>query len=307
LSAGVAAQRERFAAARVARQPVRIPEVSNAGSELQPEVSSNSKQPNEEVMSSTDSRRLGEARDRRVEIEASLEPLFTDGLITEVLGLVRKGKEANVYCCRGSNETGGEYIAAKVYRAIEQRAFRNDGLYQGGRDRVLGGRDKRALANKSRQGRIVQSGLWVHSEFETLTLLHQAGADVPAPIACVGQALLMEFIGDGAAPAPMLARVAMAPEEGQLCLRRIIDNIALWLTNHRVHGDLSPYNILYRNGEVVMIDFPQAVDPRFNENARGLLERDLENVCGHFARMRLRPDPERIAHQLWERYRVGDL
>ncbi|HEY6418542.1 MAG TPA: RIO1 family regulatory kinase/ATPase [Candidatus Binataceae bacterium] len=258
-------------------------------------------------MSSSEFKRLGEARDRRVEIEASLEPLFTDGLITEVLGIVRKGKEANVYCCRGSSWTGREFVAAKIYRAIEQRGFRNDASYQQGRDRALTGSAKRALANKSRQGRIVQSGVWVHSEYETLMLLHQAGADVPAPIACVGQGLLMEFIGDGATPAPMLSRVAMAPDEAQRSLRRIVDNIALWLTNHRVHGDLSPYNILYRDGDVVMIDFPQAVDPRFNENARSLLERDLENVCAHFARAGLRPDPQRIAHELWRRYRVGDL
>ncbi len=257
-------------------------------------------------MSSTELKRLGEARDRRIEIEASLEPLFSDGLITEVVGIVRKGKEANVYCCRGSSWTGREFVAAKVFRAIEQRAFRNAAVYQPGRDRRLHGSAKRALANKSRQGRIVQSGVWVRSEFETLTLLHQAGADVPEPIACLGQALLMEFIGDGAEPAPMLARVAMAPEEAQPSLRRIIGNIALWLTNHRVHGDLSPYNILYRDGEVVMIDFPQAVDPRFNENARSLLERDLENVCGDFARAGLRPDPRRIAHELWQRYRFGD-
>ena len=50
----------------------------------------------------SDFKDFGEARDRRYEIEASLDPLFADGLITEVLGLVRKGKEANVYCCRGS-------------------------------------------------------------------------------------------------------------------------------------------------------------------------------------------------------------
>jgi len=258
-------------------------------------------------MSSSDLRRLGEARDRRGEIEAALEPLYTDGLITEVVDLVRRGKEANVYCCRGSSWSGREYVAAKVYRAIEQRGFRNDGAYQPGRERALATRAKRALANKSRQGRMVQFGVWIHSEFETLQMLHQAGADVPEPIACVGSTLLMEFIGDGAEAAPMLARVAMNAEEAQACLRQVIDNIALWLGLHRIHGDLSPYNILYRDGGVVMIDFPQAVDPRFNPNARDLLERDLENVCGHFERLGLRPNAKRIAHELWQRYRFGDV
>jgi RIO kinase 1 len=250
---------------------------------------------NEGIMSGSEQKRLGEARDRRFEIEASLEPLFADGLITEVLGLVRKGKEANVYCCRGSRWSGREYVAAKVYRSLEQRGFQ------------LPGSAKRALANKSRQGRLVQAGVWIHSEFETLQLLHAAGANVPEPISCTGSAILMEFIGDGAEAAPMLARVAMGADEARNCLRQILDNVTLWLRCDRIHGDLSVYNVLYRDGGIVVIDFPQAVDPRFNHNARHLLERDLENVCGHFARAGLHPDARRIASEMWNRYRVSGL
>jgi len=258
-------------------------------------------------MSGSELRRLGEARDRRIEIEASLEPLFADGLITEVLGIVRKGKEANVYCCRGSRWSGHEYVAAKVYRSLDQRGFRNDADYQPGRDRQLLGRDKRALANKSRQGRLVQANVWIYSEFETLRILHEAGARVPAPISCSGSAILMEFIGEGEEAAPMLARVAMTPEESRECLRQILENVGLWLSCDRIHGDLSAYNVLYREDGIVAIDFPQAVDPRFNRNARNLLERDLENICGHFARAGLHPDSRRIANELWHRYRVSEL
>jgi RIO kinase 1 len=258
-------------------------------------------------MSEQELKRFGEARDRRFEIEASLEPLFADGLITEVLGLVRRGKEANVYCCRGSRWSGREYVAAKVYRALDQRGFRDDADYHPGRDRQLAGREKRALANKSRQGRMVQSLSWIRSEFDTLKMLHEAGADVPEPISCAGSAILMDFIGEGTEAAPMLARVSMTPDESTRCLRQIIDNITLWLRCDRIHGDLSPYNILYRDGGVVVIDFPQAVDPRFNHNARHLLERDLENICGHFARAGLSPDHRRIANEMWRRYHVGEL
>ena len=250
---------------------------------------------------------LGEARNTRAEIEESLDPFFSDGLITEVLGIIRKGKEANVYCCRGTDLTGREYVAAKVYRSLEQRAFRNDAGYQTGKERPLGSRLRRALTNKTNFGREIQAGMWIHSEYETLKTLYDAGADVPEPLSCAGSAILMEFIGDGGEAAPMLARVRMSAEEATRCLRQIIDNVGLWLRCDRIHGDLSAYNILYRDGDVVVIDFPQAVDPRFNPNARNLLERDLENICGHFERVGLRPDARRIANEMWRQYRVSDL
>lgn len=151
------------------------------------------------------------------------------------------------------------------------------------------------------------AGVWVHSEFETLNMLYDAGADVPQPLTFAGSAILMEFIGDGAEAAPMLARIAMSPEESARCLRQIIDNIGLWLSCDRIHGDLSAYNILYRDGGIVVIDFPQAIDARFNHNARDLLERDLENICSHFERVGLHPDPRRIANEMWRRYRVSEL
>ena len=34
-----------------------------------------------------------------------------------------------------------------------------------------------------------------------------------------------------------------------------------------VHGDLSPHNILYWQGEAKLIDFPQVSDPRFNRRS----------------------------------------
>jgi RIO kinase 1 len=66
-----------------------------------------------------------------------------------------------------------------------------------------------------------------------------------------------------------------------------------------VHGDLSPFNVLYWRGGVKIIDFPQAVDARFNPNAFFLLRRDLENVCHYFERFGVAADPDRLAGQLW--------
>jgi len=236
----------------------------------------------------------------------SLDAFLADGLISEVVGPVKRGKEATVYCCRGSVWSGRELVAAKIYRPIEQRSFRDDAVYQPGRNRALYGSDLRALERKSRQGRKVQYGVWLHSEYETLRLLYAAGSDVPEPISCSARAILMEFIGELGAPAPMLNRVELGSEARE-CFERVIDNVALWLRHDRVHADLSPYNILYWQGRLVAIDFPQAIDPRFNPNARALLGRDLENVCRYFSRFGVRADPDRIAGDLWRSYRFSAL
>src|SRR5579863_5278384 len=237
----------------------------------------------------------------------AFDAFISDGLISEVLYEVRSGKEATVYCCRGAEAAGREFVAAKVYRPLERRGFRNDAIYQTGRDIPLDSRSKRALANKSRHGRNVQFGTWINAEFQVMRMLHDAGADVPEVFARSGNALLMEYFGDERGAAPMLFRAGLSREDAGATLRKIIENVTLWLANHLVHGDLSPYNLLYWEGRIVAIDFPQAVDARVNPAARSLLVRDLENVCGYFSKYGIRADAERIANALWANYRAGRL
>jgi RIO kinase 1 len=239
--------------------------------------------------------------------EGLLDAFLGDGSITDVLYVVRSGKEATVYCCRGAAASGGGLVAAKLYRPLERRNFHNDALYQTGRDAVLSSRTKRALANKTRHGRDVQYGTWIGAEFQTMRMLHAAGADVPEVFSRSNGAILMEYFGNEEAAAPMLNRVALPREGAGELLRRIIDNVTLWLANHLVHGDLSPYNLLYWQGRIVAIDFPQAVDARFNPSAKSLLLRDLENVCGYFSKYGIRADAARIANALWANYRAGRL
>jgi RIO kinase 1 len=241
------------------------------------------------------------------EIEDALDAFFADGLISEVLNVVRSGKEATVYCCTAGASTGKNLLAAKVYRPLEERSFRNDAIYQPGRNRTLGRRDKLALERKSRHGRDLQFGVWINSEFQTLATMRAAGARVPEPYSQSHSAILMEYFGDAGGAAPMLSRVTLSRGEAEACLRQIFRTVTLLLENHLVHGDLSPYNILYWSGQPVVIDFPQAVDARFNPNARDLLERDLDNVCGYFARAGVRADGRRLANEMWQRYRTGML
>jgi RIO kinase 1 len=127
---------------------------------------------------------------------------------------------------------------------------------------------------------------------------------VPRPIAHGGQAVLMEYIADAEGePAPSLQRADVSPAEAQRVFDHLIGNIELMLANDRIHGDLSPFNVLYGgNGRVGIIDFPQAVDPRFNANAQGLLERDVDRVCAWAARFGLDADASRIAREMWGRF-----
>lgn len=139
----------------------------------------------------------------------------------------------------------------------------------------------------------------------TLHELHRAGADVPFPIALKGDAVLMEYIGDETCAAPRLAQVELARDEAKPLFERILRNIGLWLDLDRIHGDLSPYNILYWNGAVTIIDFPHAIESRFNPAARELLHRDVANVCRCFERYGISGDPERIASRMWGAHKHG--
>jgi RIO kinase 1 len=238
-------------------------------------------------------------------IEDTLTEFFEDDLITDVVRVLKSGKEGTVYCCRASPRTGHELLAAKVYRPREHRLFHNNAVYQEGRwigDKRLG----RAVAKKTRAGRVFQADTWVGQEYETLRLLHGAGAAVPRPLARSGQALLMTYVGDLETSAPLLQHAEIPANEAEPLFRRLLHEIELWLSCGRVHADLSPFNILYWEDEPTVIDFPQAVDPETNTNARDLLTRDLANLCRFFARFGIRADPEVLATGLWRRLRLRE-
>jgi RIO kinase 1 len=227
------------------------------------------------------------------------------GLIDEVLGVVKSGKEATVYLCEASGGRG--LVAAKVYRSRQVRQFANAATYGEGRTRGVSRRDALAMTKNSRAGREMSFGRWVSEEYTTLQLLHAAGVAVPAPIAMSDSVIVMEYIGDEDAPAPPLTSVRLDRDEAERVFNVLMRNVELMLACDRVHGDLSAYNVLYHEGEVRIIDFPQAVDARFNPNALSLLERDIENLCGHFARLGVQADGYRIARGLWARFLRGEL
>lgn len=257
----------------------------------------------------------------------ALDNFLASRLITDVVRVVKSGKEATVFCCQAHPSTEVELLAAKIYRrgqfhhvVTKKRDsfrevtffdhtrfsnFKNDAVYREGR--IIDKRLRRASQKRTRKAREVEHVSWIEQEFETLSLLYNAGADVPRPFAQSETAILMEYIGDEQSPAPLLRDVILAPEEVEPLFELLFENIRIWLACNRVHADLSPYNILYWDGVLKIIDFPQSVDPRVNRNAYTLLQRDIKNICRYWARYGIRRDALELANDLYEcwLHRVG--
>ncbi len=234
---------------------------------------------------------------------------YQENIITDVTRRVKGGKEANVYACVANPASGFDRLAAKLYRERMLRSLKNDAVYKVGRtirDRegkqVRNSRERRAIINKSGYGQEADFMMWVGTEFSTQTLLYEAGADVPKPVAQHGHSILMEFIGNEYGAAPTLHETSLARDEAESLFQRVLDNVSLLLDHHLIHGDLSAYNILYWEGDIWLIDFPQAVEARSNPHAFDILQRDITRVCEYFARRGVDSDPQQIALDLWQPY-----
>jgi RIO kinase 1 len=231
-----------------------------------------------------------------------LEPLFDEGWISEVIRPVKSGKEATVYLCRALARAGEELLAAKAYRSTNQRGFKNAALYWEGGTRAMSRRTKVAMAKRSAFGREAVFSSWISRERETLEALTAAGANVPRPITQEGSVLLMSWIGDEEEAAPHLRQVRLDPAKAERMFDFLARQVELWLAHNVVHGDLSEYNVLFWRGRPVVIDFPQAVDPRFNRSAYSLLQRDLANLARPFQRFGVERDTRAMAASMWERW-----
>src|SRR5690348_6990194 len=131
---------------------------------------------------------LAHQRDR-FWVLSSLAHFYEADLISDVLSVVKSGKEATVYCCAAHPATGARYLAAKVYRPRMFRSLRNDAIYRENRAmrdewgrEVYGRRRSREAARSGEHIRAAQITSWLAYEFETQRLLHAAGADVPRPL-----------------------------------------------------------------------------------------------------------------------------
>jgi RIO kinase 1 len=241
-----------------------------------------------------------------------------DWLVTELaatdteLGILKTGKEADVFLLRrgmpGTDHTC--LLAAKRYRSAEHRLFHRDSQYLEGR-RVRESRASRAMANRSTVGLQMIAEQWARAEFAALCLFHRAGVPVPYPVQVLGTEVLLEFIGtaDGAA-APRLAECGLRGGDLAGLWHQLVHAMATLARLGLAHGDLSAYNVLVHEGQLVIIDTPQVVDVIANPRGAEFLDRDAANVASWFTARGLPagsgdvPEPDDLAAYLRAEARV---
>lgn len=235
----------------------------------------------------------GEAQDA-VFTEPALQHLFELGAINELIGELKSGKEATVYLARGPEGL----LAAKLYSDMALRSFKKDAVYRQGRY-IGDARLEKAIKQRSRTGVGAKQALWIMHEYAQLWALYEAGIPVPKPMigpgpeACsqAGRVVLMEFIGDDEGAAPRLSDVRLRGEEAASAWQQSLDIMVQLLKLGKVHGDYSTYNLLWWQGRVVAIDFPQMVDISDNKDAWELLQRDVHSLCKSFRQHGIDEEP----------------
>jgi RIO kinase 1 len=214
---------------------------------------------------------------------AAVYKLVQDGYVDAFGGPVSTGKEASVFEALGgeagerpepgsaaANEEYAREVAVKVYR-INSSNFRQMREYLEGDPRFEGiANDKKAVVLA-----------WTKKEFANLNRARKAGVRVPEPIAVQRNVLVMELVGHADDRARRLSEVDVEnPETAYEVVREYMRRL---YRAGLIHGDLSEYNMIIHDGELVVIDMGQAVTVH-HPNAGDFLARDCENVAAFFTR-----------------------
>jgi RIO kinase 1 len=224
------------------------------------------------------------------------EWVITSGFARDTeLGVLKSGKEADVFLVERRLDDAVNLLAAKRYVPVARRSFRNQGLYVQGR-RMRDRREQRAADRKTAFGSKVGASGWAAHEMGALTALWQAGIRVPYPVQRMGTELMMELIGDESSAAPRLVETHPDRTAADALFTQAVDMLRGLARLGLAHGDLSPYNLLVWEGELVMIDLPQTADLAINPGALDLFQRDVVNVCRWFTRKGVDTDPEALFH-----------
>ena len=232
-----------------------------------------------------------------------LKPLQDEGLIDTVQRQLMSGKEAQVYVV----QSGGETVCAKVYKAANNRSFRQAVDYTENR-KTKNSRQARAMAKGTKFGRQAMEAAWQSAEVDALYRLAAAGVRVPRPINFHEGVLLMELVCDANGDAaPRLNDMSFSPEDARAHHATLMREVVRMLAAGVVHGDLSEFNILVGADGPVIIDLPQAVDAAGNNHASAMLERDVANLRHYFGRFAPELLKTNFGREIWALYEKGLL
>ncbi|KAH8369767.1 hypothetical protein KR093_000949, partial [Drosophila rubida] len=197
--------------------------------------------------------------------------LLNRGLIQEINGCISTGKEANVYHAVSKN--GAEEFAIKIYKT-SILVFKDRDKYVSGEFRFRHGYCKHNPRKMVRT--------WAEKEMRNYLRMRNAGVPVPEPILLRSHVLVMRFCGQDGWPSPKLKDVEISTSKARELYRDCV--VIMWRIYNQcrlVHADLSEFNILYENGQLVIIDVSQAVE-HDHPHAFDFLRKDCTNISEFF-------------------------
>ncbi len=206
----------------------------------------------------------------------TLYNLSNKGIIAELHGVVKAGKEARLYW---GKDPEGKDLAVKIYLTVSAEFRKGKLPYIMGDPRFTRvRRDTRSLVYA-----------WAQKEFKNLQRAYEAGVRVPKPIAVQKNILVMEFIGENGVSAPLMKEMPL--KNPKRIFNRLVEYIEkLYQKARLVHGDLSEYNVMIWKGEPVLFDLSQAV-PLEHPMADQFLRRDIKNLHRYFERLGVKAPP----------------
>ena len=192
----------------------------------------------------------------------SLYKLMKNEAIDTVDFPVARGKEAHVF---HGTDSEGNSVAIKIFHT-SNAVFKNLLQYIEG--------DPRFTGLRRRHRDLVD--IWVRKEQRNLSRLHKWGLRVPKPLAINKNVLVMEYLGDENSPYPKLREVVV--ENPQAVFSELLEFLAVsWQKANLVHGDFSPFNILWSENGPIVIDVGQAVI-QSHPKAQEFLIRDVTRL-----------------------------
>lgn len=214
------------------------------------------------------------------ETKKALLKLGDRKVLDRLYGTIESGKESLVFLADTPED---ERVLVKIYMA-QAGSFRDMMQYLRGDKRFRNVKnDRRSVINE-----------WCKKEYKNLDKASNL-VKSPEPIAYQKNILVMEFIGEEFSPYPKLKDVEIEnPDEA---FNMVLNDIKeLWKKEKIVHGDLSEYNILVAEDELVWIDFSQGVHVSHPE-AYELGKRDVQNISNFFRKQGADIDTEKALKQ----------